>query len=107
MKTEISKNNYWSIKKINFVLLILFTCLNDLDYFSTILSLLSGGIEINPIAGFILQSHMIFFLYKIIILPMIVWYMIYESNSKKVMWIMIGVNLIYLLAVWGNLRVVF
>ncbi len=85
MKTEISKKSYWGIVRINFILLLIFTWLNDMDYLSTYLSLADWWIEINPVVQFMLQSHLFFFIFKIIILPMIVWYIAYESESKKVM----------------------
>lgn len=107
MKTEISKKIYWSIVRINFVLLLIFTCLNDLDYFSTYLSIAENWIEINPVIQFMLEFPLMFFIWKIIVFPMIIWRIVYESESKKVMWCMIGVNLVYLVVVWGNFRVVF
>jgi len=54
-----------------------------------------------------LEYPLIFFLWKILLLPMIVWYIAYESESKKIMWSLVGVNLVYLGVVCGNLRVVF
>ena len=107
MKTEISKKSYWSIVRINFILLLIFTLLNDMDYFSTYFSILDWWIEINPVVIFMLEYPLIFFLWKILLLPMIVWYIAYESESKKIMWSLVGVNLVYLGVVCGNLRVVF
>lgn len=107
MKTEVSKKSYWSIVRINFILLLIFTLLNDMDYFSTYFSILDWWIEINPVVIFMLEYPLIFFLWKILLLPMIVWHIAYESESKKVMWSMVVVNLVYLWVVWGNLRVVF
>ena len=78
-----------------------------MDYFSTYFSILDWWIEINPVVIFMLEYPLIFFLWKILLLPMIVWYIAYESESKKIMWSMVGVNLVYLGVVCGNLRVVF
>ena len=108
MKTEIwEKENFFSIVRINFILLAIFTLVNNLDYFSTYLSIASWWVEINPVIQFMLWSHLLFFIYKIFLLPTIVWYFAYESESKKVMWSLAWIDLIYLLVVWGNLRVVF
>lgn len=107
MKTEKKKKTYFSIARINFLLLLVFTLINNMDYFSTYLSLIDWGIEINPIVRFLLEFPLIFFLWKILILPTIVWYIVYESESKKVIWSMVWVNLFYLIAVVGNLSVVF
>lgn len=107
MKTEKKKKNYFSIARINFLLLLVFTLLNDMDYFSTYLSILDWGIEINPVVKIMLEIPLIFFLWKILILPTIVWYIVYESENKKIMRSMILVNLFYLIAVIGNCRVLF
>ena len=107
MKTENKKESFFSIVRINFILLLIFTLVNNLDYFSTYLSIANWGIEINPVIQFMLWSHLLFFIYKILILPCIVWYFAYESESKKVMWSLVGIDLVYILVVWGNFRVVF
>jgi len=54
-----------------------------------------------------LDLPLLFFLWKILVLPMVVWYIGYESESRKVMWCLVGVDFVYLLVVWGNLRVIF
>jgi hypothetical protein len=108
MKTEIwEKENFFSIVRINFILLLFFTWINNLDYFSTYLSIANWGVEINPVIQFMLWSHLLFFVYKILVLPCIVWYFVYESESRKVMWNLVWIDLVYLIVVWGNLRVVF
>ncbi len=109
MKKEICKKtkNYFSIARINFLLLIVFTILNQLDYFSTYLSLLCWGIEINPVVRFMLDIPLLFFVWKILVFPLIVWKFVYESESKWVIWGLIGVDLVYLGVFWWNLRVVF
>lgn len=107
MKTEVSKKSYWSIVKINFILLLVFIWLNNLDYFSTYLSIAENWIEINPVVIFMLNFPLLFFIWKIIILPGIVWCFVYESESRKIMLNMVFVNLIYLWVVWWNLKVVF
>jgi len=107
MKTEVcEKESFFSIVRINFILLAVFTLVNNMDYISTYLSIANWGTEINPIINFMLWSHLLFFIYKIFLLPMFVWYFAYESESKKVMWTLVGIDLVYLLVVWGNLRVV-
>ena len=78
-----------------------------MDYFSTYFSILDWWIEINPVVIFMLEYPLIFFLWKILLLPMIVWYIAYESDSKKIMWGLVAVNLVYLWVFCGNLRVVF
>ena len=108
MKTKIwEKENFFSIVRINFILLLFFTWINNLDYFSTYLSIASWWVEINPVIQFMLWSHLLFFVYKIFILPGIVWYFVYESDSRKVMWSLVWIDLVYFLVVCGNLRVVF
>jgi len=108
MKTEVcEKESFRSIVRINFILLLMFLWLNDMDYFSTYLAISEWNIEINPVIIFMLDFPLIFFIWKIIILPCIVWWFVYENESKRVMWSIVWVNLVYLLVVWGNLRVVF
>jgi len=77
-----------------------------MDYFSTYLSISEWNIEINPVIIFMLNFPLLFFIYKIILLPMVVWCFAYESDSKRIMWSLVWIDLVYLLVVWGNLRVV-
>ena len=107
MKTENEKKSYFSIIRINFILLIVFIFLNNCDYFSTYLSILDWGVEVNPIVRFMLDFPLLFFIWKILILPLIVWLVVYGSGSKKVMWNLVFVDLVYLVVVLENLRVVF
>jgi len=108
MKTEIwEEENFFSIVRINFILLLIFIWLNNLDYFSTILSIWVWWIEINPVIRFMLDIPLLLFVWKIFILSWFVWWIVYKSDSKRVMWSMIVVNLIYLLGVWGNFGVTF
>ena len=108
MKTEIwEKKNIFRIENINFILLVIFTLANNMDYFSTYLSILDWGIEVNPIVVIMLEYPLVFFIWKILVLPLIIWYFAYDSESKKVMWSLVGIDLVYILVVWGNFRVVF
>jgi len=54
-----------------------------------------------------LDIPLLLFVWKIFILSWFVWWIVYKSDSKRVMWSMIVVNLIYLLGVWGNFGVTF
>jgi len=109
MKKEIYKKtkNKFSIARINFLLLIVFMILNQLDYFSTYLSIFSWWVEVNPFVKFMLDIPLLFFMWKILIFPWIVWRFLYGSDSEKVMWWLVGVDLVYLGVVWGNLGVIF
>ena len=107
MKKENQEEIFFNLERINIFLLLIFVMLNDFDYLSTYMSIIDWWIEINPIIKIMLEFPLIFFVWKILILPTIVWYIVYESYSKKIMWSMIWVNLIYFVAVWGNFRVVF
>jgi len=53
-----------------------------------------------------LGSHLLFFVYKILVLPAFVWYFGYGSGSRKVIWSLVGINFVYFVVVWGNFRVV-
>ena len=106
-KESEKKKNTLSVIKINFILLLVFMFLNNCDYFSTYLSIWDWGIEINPVIRFMFEFPLLFFVWKIILLPLVVWWFVYESRSKKVMWCLGFVDLVYLVAILGNLRVVF
>ena len=106
-KESEKKKSSLNIIKINFILLLVFMFLNNCDYFSTYLSILEGWVEINPVVRFMLDFPLLFFVWKIFVLPLIVWWFVYESESEKVMWSLVFVNLVYLVVVWGNLRVIF
>lgn len=100
------KKDKTSIARINFLLVLLFLMLNDLDYFSTYLSILNWWIEVNPIINFMLNFPILFFIWKIVLLPFFVWFVGYENESKSFLWCLVGVNLVYFGVVWGNFGVV-
>jgi len=107
MKTEVcEKESYFNIVRINFILLLIFVLINNMDYFSTYLSIIEWWVEINPVVRFMLEIPLVFFVYKILLLPAIIWYFVYGSDSRKVMWSLVWVNFVYFVVVCGNLRVV-
>ena len=102
-----NKNNDNKLEKINFILFLLFMILNDLDYFSTYLSILNWWIEINPFILIMLDYPLLFFIFKIFLIPIIVYYLINNNIKKSTTWILIIINTIYLITVIWNLKIVF
>ncbi len=108
MKNKKKNKNYdITLEKINFVLFLLFMILNDLDYFSTYLSIISWWIEINPVILIMLDYPFLFFIVKIFFIPIALYYLIIKNINKFTTWSLIIINTIYLFTVIWNFKIVF
>jgi len=106
MKKE-SKSNDDKLEKTNYFLVIIFIILNNLDYFSTYLSIIWWWIEINPVIIFMLNYPWLFFIWKIFFIPLFVYYIVIKNIKKSITWTLIIINIIYLLTVIWNFKIAF